>query len=69
MHGRWVRWLPANLPAGGYLTIINHGDTAVRLLGASSNDYANVAIHQTHEQAGSSQMTDVRSPVDMSDSR
>ena len=43
----WIRWLPGNLPAGGYVTIVNASDQAVSLLQASSADYADVSLHQT----------------------
>ena len=32
----WVRWLPANLPAGGYVTLRNTGIRAQTLTGATS---------------------------------
>jgi copper(I)-binding protein len=43
----WIRWLPANLPAGGYLTVANHGDQPVVLVGASSPDYATIGLHRS----------------------
>lgn len=55
----WIRWLPGNLPAGGYLTLINTGDQPVRLIKASSPDYALVSIHRTVTQDGTSQMAPV----------
>jgi len=55
----WVRWLPANLPAGGYLTIVNPGDTPVTLLGAESDDYENVSLHQSRQHGAVSEMTPV----------
>ena len=32
----WIRWLPANLPAGGYAKVTNDTDKEIKLVGASS---------------------------------
>ncbi|HWW21278.1 MAG TPA: copper chaperone PCu(A)C [Steroidobacteraceae bacterium] len=55
----WIRWLPGNLPAGGYLTVINSGDHPVGLIGASSPDYARVTLHQSRQQGGVASMVPV----------
>jgi copper(I)-binding protein len=55
----WVRWLPANLPAGGYLTLVNRGDVQVSLIGASCADYGSVSLHQSLQQGTVSGMTPV----------
>ncbi|HEX7325351.1 MAG TPA: copper chaperone PCu(A)C [Rhodanobacteraceae bacterium] len=55
----WIRWLPANLPVAGYATIINHGGTALRLVGASSADYGSVMLMQSRLSAGNSSMVPV----------
>ena len=55
----WVRWLPANLPAGGYLTLVNQGDAQVSLIGASCADYGSVSLHQSFQQGTVSGMTPV----------
>lgn len=55
----WIRWLPANLPVAGYATIVNHGGTALRLVGASSPDYASVMLMQSRLAAGNSSMAPV----------
>lgn len=52
----WVRWLPNNLPAAGYLTIKNNGDKAVDLNDASSPDYGSVMLHQTVANGSTSKM-------------
>jgi hypothetical protein len=52
----WIRWLPANLPAGGYLTVINRGDRPVVLVGASSPDYFGVGLHRSVTEGGLSKM-------------
>ena len=43
----WVRWLPAGLPAAGYLTLLNLSDTDRYLTGAASPDYAAVMLHES----------------------
>lgn len=35
----WVRWLPNQLPAGGYVTLVNAGDKPVDLVDVDSPDY------------------------------
>jgi copper(I)-binding protein len=52
----WVRWLPNNLPAGGYVTIKNNGDKPVDLVEASSPDYGSVMLHETVSNGSTSQM-------------
>jgi copper(I)-binding protein len=55
----WVRWLPAGLPAGGYVTLTNTGARAVVLIAASSPDYAEVSVHRSAERAGNMEMRPV----------
>jgi copper(I)-binding protein len=55
----WIRWLPANLPAGGYVVIANDGRAPERLVGASSPDYARVMLHRSQEVNGVDVMTAV----------
>jgi periplasmic copper chaperone A len=55
----WVRWLPSNLPAGGYVTLKNTGTHAQVLTGATSPDFAEVSLHQSVERDGVSQMQPV----------
>ncbi|MFI4868227.1 MAG: copper chaperone PCu(A)C [Steroidobacterales bacterium] len=43
----WVRWLPGNLPAGGYVTLVNTSDQPVRLVAASCPDYGVVSLHRS----------------------
>jgi copper(I)-binding protein len=57
----WIRWLPANVPGGGYMTLINTGSAARVLIGASSPDYGEVGIHQTRIRLGLTDMTRVES--------
>lgn len=59
----WVRWLPADLPAAGYVTLTNKGPTTLELVGASSPDYAEVGMHQTLDNHGMSEMRPVASLV------
>jgi periplasmic copper chaperone A len=55
----WVRWLPGNLPAGGYLTVINSGDRPISLTGATCEAYGSVSLHRSHEQGGVASMSAV----------
>ena len=43
----WIRWLPADLPAAGYLTLVNTGDKTLRLVAVSSPAYRDVSLHRT----------------------
>ena len=55
----WVRWLPGNLPAGGYLTLVNSGDRPSSLIAASCPDYAEVSLHRSRNDAGTARMLPV----------
>ncbi|WP_449370624.1 copper chaperone PCu(A)C [Thiomonas sp.] len=55
----WIRWLPANLPAGGYAKVTNDTDKEVKLVGASSPKYGMVMLHQTVNKNGVSNMVHV----------
>lgn len=53
----WIRLLPANLPAAGYVTLDNQGASAVTLISAQSTTYASAMLHQSStNQAGNSAM-------------
>ena len=52
----WIRWLPANLPAAGYATIVNDSDGMQRLTGVSSPDYGSVMLHRSRLAEGDSTM-------------
>jgi copper(I)-binding protein len=53
----WIRLLPANLPAGAYVTLNNHGVAAATLVSAHSAVYGSVMLHQsTTDPAGNSSM-------------
>jgi copper(I)-binding protein len=55
----WIRWLPGNLPAGGYITLVNTGDRPTSLIAVSCADYADVSLHRSRNVAGTSQMIPV----------
>jgi hypothetical protein len=55
----WVRWLPANLPAGGYVTLRNTGTQAQVLTGVTSPDFAEISLHHSFQRDGVSQMQPV----------
>ncbi|WP_128595579.1 copper chaperone PCu(A)C [Paraburkholderia kirstenboschensis] len=52
----WVRWLPNNLPAAGYVTLVNSGDKPVDLVDISSPDYGDAMLHQTVSNGSSQKM-------------
>jgi periplasmic copper chaperone A len=52
----WVRWLPSNLPAAGYVTLTNSGDTPVDIVSTSSADYGSVMLHQSVSNGSTEQM-------------
>ena len=52
----WVRHLPANLPSAAYFVIVNDGDRAVEVTGASSPAYGSVMMHATVSKGGMASM-------------
>jgi len=52
----WIRWLPAGVPAGGYMTLTNTGDRPVTLISASSPDYGEVSLHRNLNRGGTIEM-------------
>ena len=59
----WIRWLPADLPSGGYVTLRNLRNEPHTLTSASSPDFGAVSLHQTRNVHGVSQMSPVDSIV------
>jgi copper(I)-binding protein len=57
----WIRWLPANLPGAGYMTVTNTGAAAVALIGAGSSDYGEVSFHETRNEGGMNEMAPIAS--------
>jgi len=57
----WIRWLPADIPAGGYMTLDNIGDVDRVLVGVTSVDYGDIQIHQSFDDHGVSKMRPVES--------
>lgn len=51
----WIRLLPAGLPAAGYVTLHNDSDRSRRLLGADSDDFGGVMLHESLQE-GSARM-------------
>ncbi|WP_144156772.1 copper chaperone PCu(A)C [Paraburkholderia sp. BCC1885] len=52
----WVRWLPNNLPAAGYVTLVNSSAKPVDLTDISSDDYQGAMLHQTVANGSTQQM-------------
>jgi copper(I)-binding protein len=57
----WIRWLPADLPGAGYVTLTNAGTVEQVLVGASSPDYAEISLHQTRRAQGMNDMVPIDS--------
>ena len=57
----WIRILPGDLPAGGFVTLKNSGDETVSLSGASSAAYAHVMLHHSSTAGSVSRMSMVQS--------
>lgn len=53
----WIRLLPANLPAGGYVTLQNEAASSATLVSVHTAAYASAMLHQSSaNQEGSSTM-------------
>jgi periplasmic copper chaperone A len=57
----WIRWLPANIPSGGYMTVINTGSVPQVLISATSPDFGQLSFHQSVTNNGVSEMVAVGS--------
>jgi copper(I)-binding protein len=55
----WIRWLPAGIPSGGYMTLTNTGTVPRVLIGADSADFADISLHQTRTKNGMSDMAEL----------
>jgi copper(I)-binding protein len=54
----WIRLLPGDLPASGYVDLRNGGASNAVLIGAHSHTYASVMLHQsTQDAAGMDRMS------------
>jgi copper(I)-binding protein len=56
----WIRWLPAGLPAAGYLTLVNTGEGSVVLIAAESANFGSVTIHHSIDREGIMRMEEVK---------
>jgi periplasmic copper chaperone A len=52
----WIRWLPNNLPAAGYVTLANNSDKPIDLVDISSADYGSAMLHQTVSSGSTQKM-------------
>jgi len=57
----WIRVLPGDLPAGGYVTLENTGDQPASLHDAHSPSYGSTMLHQSSGEGGVSRMSMVDS--------
>jgi periplasmic copper chaperone A len=59
----WIRWLPGDVPSGGYVTVKNQGSEPRTLVSATSAAYGAISLHRTRNNNGVSEMTAVPSIV------
>lgn len=52
----WIRLLPADLPAAGYVMLTNQGASDAALISAQSSAYGSVMLHQSTHATGSDTM-------------
>ncbi len=57
----WMRYLLPNVPAGGYLTLHNNGDSPAVLTSASSPACGTLMLHKSEDMSGMSMMVMVPS--------
>ncbi|WP_430390754.1 copper chaperone PCu(A)C [Dyella sp. 20L07] len=57
----WIRVLPGDLPAGGYVTLENTGDQPATLRTIISPSYGNVMLHKSSTEGGVGRMAMVDS--------
>ncbi|MDE2328771.1 MAG: copper chaperone PCu(A)C, partial [Rhodospirillales bacterium] len=60
-QGGWFRYLLPQIPAGGFVTLTNAGDTAAVLTGASSPACGSAMLHRSLNRSGMDMMIDVNS--------
>lgn len=55
----WVRYLLPNLPAGGYMVLVNNSNTPATLTGASSPACSSLLLHESMNMGGTAMMMPV----------
>jgi periplasmic copper chaperone A len=55
----WIRLMPGQLPSAGYLAIHNDSDTPRRLVGASSDAFGEIMLHESMRTSGVQNMRHV----------
>ena len=61
LSGTWVRWLPGDLPLGGYFELHNDTGHSVQLTAAKAPDFARAMLHNSVEENGTERMVHVDS--------
>jgi copper(I)-binding protein len=56
----WMRYLLPSLPAAGYMTLTNSGNTAAVLTGAASPACGMLMLHESQDASGMSMMMDIQ---------
>lgn len=57
----WMRYLLQSIPAAGYMTIHNNGDSPAVLTAAASPSCGMLMLHESQDKSGMSMMMDVPS--------
>jgi len=55
----WMRYLLPNIPAAGYMTLLNTGNAPVTFTGASSPACGMLMLHKSEDDSGMAMMMDV----------
>jgi len=55
----WIRLLPGDLPLGGYFTLANDRESPATLVGAKSDAFERVMMHESVEEGGAVRMQHV----------
>lgn len=61
VSGAWIRLLPGNAPLGGYVTLHNHADQPITVVGAKSPAFKHIQMHHSMTMDGMDSMQPVDS--------
>ncbi|HEX7388867.1 MAG TPA: copper chaperone PCu(A)C [Acidiphilium sp.] len=61
VQGAWFRYLLPQVPAGGFMTLVNHANTDAVLTGAKSSACGSAMLHESTTKSGMDMMMTVNS--------